>query len=169
MRILLALIFVLIAWKWSNWKDWKEYYPTILFMIAMSLLADIITANHKLWLLINSPFATSHTANSLFITYTIFPATVLLYLSNFPHKSSHKIYYTLMWSTLYSFIEFNTVRLGLFTYDNGWSLVWSILFNCFMFPLLWLHHLNPILAWTLSACFLIFILEYFGFYIDLLK
>ncbi|WP_414714867.1 CBO0543 family protein [Sporomusa sp.] len=169
MRILLAFFFVLAAWKWANWRNWKEYYPTILFMFTISLLVDIITANHKLWLLTNDPFTTSYTANGVFATFTMFPAKVLLYLSNFPKKSSHKIYYILAWIIFFTLIELGAWHLDLFIYDHGWSLAWSLLFNCVMVPLLWIHHHNPLLAWALSAGFITFIWTHFGFYIELLK
>jgi hypothetical protein len=169
MRIIVAIIFILAAWKWSNWRNWREYYPTILFTIVVILVVDLITANHKLWILTNSPFITSTIANSSFTTFLILPAKVLLYLSKFPQKFSHQFYYILIWVSIFSLMEFGMTHLGLFNYANGWSLSWSILHNCVMFPILRIHYYcNPLLAWLLSGVFLLFIWYFFGFTIEML-
>ena len=33
-QIVVTLIIVVIARKWGDWRNWKQYYPTILFFIA---------------------------------------------------------------------------------------------------------------------------------------
>lgn len=169
MRIIVALLFIFAAWRWSDWRDWRNYYPTVLFIMTLSLLENVITANHKLWMMVNSPFTTSNSANSLFVTFTTFPATVLLYLSHYPQKISHKVYYMLLWVSLYSMIEYGLGRLGLYDYANGWSLGWSVMFNGFMFPILLLHHQKPVLAWLCSVIFLLFLWFHFGYSLDMLK
>ena len=163
MRIVLACLFILAAYKWSDWRDWRKYYPTILFMICCSLFETVITYNHKLWILLHIP-SSIPVFNNFFITFTIFPATMLLYLSHFPYKISHRIYYMLAWVLLYSLIEVGMGARGLVTYNNGWSLAWSALFNCVMFPILWVHHfIHPLLAWMISAVFFAIIWSHFGF------
>lgn len=42
-RIILVLVFVIIAWKWGDWKNWKLYYPTILFMILGDFVYIFLT------------------------------------------------------------------------------------------------------------------------------
>lgn len=169
MRIILASFFLLAAWKWSKWRNWQEYYPTIVFMMALSLLEIIITDNHKLWLLVKTPSPSSPVMNTLFVTATVFPATVLLYLSNLPDKPVRQVCYILMWISLYSLIETLLGHFGMVSYRNGWSLQWSILFNCAMFPILRVHYSNPLLAWFLSGIVLIFIWMVFDFSLELIK
>jgi len=161
-------MFVLAAWKWAKWKNWKEYYPTIVFMLLLSSLESLVSANHHLWIQIKDPFA-SITLNSLLISFTCFPATVLLYLSHYPKQYLHQFLYILVWASINSGIELVMHRLGLIVYDNGWSLPWSVLVNCAMFPVLRIHYTRPLLAWCLSAVFVVFFLFQFGFTIDMLK
>jgi hypothetical protein len=59
--------------------------------------------------------------------------------------------------------------LGFFSYHNGWTIWWSLLFNLLMFPLLYLHHKKP--KWALLAAFAIGagILIYFKIPYDSMK
>ena len=50
-RIILVLVFVIIAWKWGDWKNWKLYYPTILFMILGDFVYIFLTYKKPLWIL----------------------------------------------------------------------------------------------------------------------
>lgn len=169
MRIIVVSLFIVAAWRWSDWRNWRNYYPTLLFMTTLSLLENCITANHKLWMMVNNPFTTSSLANGLFVAFTSFPAMVLLYLSNYPQKNSHKVCYITLWVSLYCMIEYGLGHFGLYAYENGWSFGWSVLFNGFMFPILRLHHQKPLLAWLCSGIVLIFIWLYFGFSFEMLK
>lgn len=169
MRIIVVLLFICAGWQWSDWRNWRIYYPTVLFMMALSLLENVLTSNHKLWMMVNGPFTTSSLANSLLVTFTTFPATVLLYLSYYPQRVSRKIRYMLLWVSLYSIIEYIMVRLGYFIYANGWSLGWSVVFNVFIFPILRLHYKMPLLAWLCSGIILLFIWLHFGLSLEMLK
>jgi hypothetical protein len=105
MRSIVVFLFIFSAWRWSDWKNWRKYYPTMLFMTTVSLLENIITANHKLWMMVNSPFATSSLANGLFVTFMSFPAVLLLFLSHYPKKNSRKVCYVLLWASFYSMMN----------------------------------------------------------------
>ncbi len=168
MRLLLATVFVLAAWKWSNWKNWKEYYPTIQFMILLAVLEGMISANHHLWIQIKDPFD-SVSLNSLLISFTCFPATVLLYLSHYPTRKLHQIGYVLMWILINCGIELVMQNLGLIIYDKGWSFAWPALVNILMFPLLRIHHTRPLVASGLSVAFFVFFWIRFGFSIGMLE
>jgi hypothetical protein len=63
---------------------------------------------------------------------------------------------------IYIGIEVFTTSIGMQKNYNGWNLRWSLLFNFVMFPLLVLHHKNPILAWTASFIFLGIIMTIFN-------
>ena len=32
-QIAVSLAALLAAWRWSDWRNWKKYYPTILYSI----------------------------------------------------------------------------------------------------------------------------------------
>ncbi|EKD94439.1 MAG: hypothetical protein ACD_26C00049G0001 [uncultured bacterium] len=165
----MSFLFIFFVWRRGDWRNWTKYYPTVLFMIVISLLENVITTNHHLWMMINSPSNTSTLANSLYVTFTTFPATVLLYLSNYPQKNHHKVCYMLLWVLIYSVLEYGFGLLEFYSYANGWSLGWSIIFNCFMFPILQLHHKNSLLAWLCSGIIILFIWFHFGFSFEVLK
>lgn len=66
MRIIFGIVFILAAWKWSDWKNWKAYYPTYLFLTALSFISDFIMYNHSLWFYCPSPNFPNHTTVALF-------------------------------------------------------------------------------------------------------
>lgn len=169
MRLLLGVLTIFFTVRFTKWRNWREYYPTILFMIAVNLTASCITHNQRLWIFCESSFLTTHMISDLFHTFITFPCTVLLYLSHYPRQRTHQVYYTLTWAFLYSWAEFCFACLGLVTYTNGWSLAWSVIFNCVMFPILRVHHSNPLLAWALSITVTIFIWYHFNFSLDMLN
>lgn len=39
---LLACLFILVCYKWGDWRNWKTYYPTILFLIAGTLFTILL-------------------------------------------------------------------------------------------------------------------------------
>lgn len=169
MRLLLGALAILSAIIFTKWKNWKEYYPTILFMLVLNLAMSSLTHNHRLWIFCESAFLTTHTISDLFHTFITFPCTVLLYLSHYPRQKTYQVYFVLAWAFLYSWAEFLFGYLGLMTYANGWSWSWSAAFNFIMFPILRVHYSNPLLAWALSFAVLLFIWYHFTFSLDMLK
>lgn len=169
MRVVMVVIIVLMAWRLTNWKNRKEYYPTVLFMISVNLLSTIVTYNHRLWVFLPSGFLATHIQSNLFETYTVFPAAVFMYLSHFPQQRIARICYILAWIPSFLLIEVIMHIFGLVAYENGWSLAWSAAFDCVMFPLLWIHYLSPVWAWLLSGVFILFIWHHFGFTFEMLK
>jgi len=37
MNFVYGFLYLFAAWKWGDWKNWREYYPTILFFIIGDL------------------------------------------------------------------------------------------------------------------------------------
>jgi len=169
MRILMVTAVVLLALRFTKWPNWKEYYPTALFMMVLNLAASVVTHNHRLWIYLPSGVLTTHTMSDLFETFTVLPAVACLYLSHYPSKRVQQLYYVLAWIPTFLCVELFMEFMGLFTYENGWSAAWSAAFDCVMFPILRIHYTHPLLAWGLSAAFFIFIWIHFGFSADLLK
>lgn len=48
-RIIIISLFLLACWKWGNWRNWKEYYPTILYFIIGDLSYKVLFYNKTLW------------------------------------------------------------------------------------------------------------------------
>lgn len=147
-QIIVTVIMMAAAWKWGDWKNWRLYYPTILFYIAVDFSYVLISYNYPLWEFESQLLKT--TFSDILISCVFVPATILVYLYHFPESLINKILYILMWVALYSLTELFSYLLGFFSYHNGWNLGWSVLFNCVMFPMLYLHHKSPPKAIVLS-------------------
>jgi hypothetical protein len=148
LHVLHCFIWVLVAYKFGDWRDYKYYYPTILFFILGNFLHSITFYNFSQWFYVSSYMP--HNIINLLAAFTIFPSTILLFLPYFPVKPSHQVLYFLKWICLYTFIELFFFSIGLVKYSNGWSLWWSAFHNAYQFPLLKLHATKPILAWFFS-------------------
>lgn len=138
-----------IAWKWSDWRNWKLYYPTILFFIVTSFSYSLSTYNYPLWEF-ESPLLKT-TGSDFLITIVFFSATILIFLPHYPNGKVKQILYILFWVFTYTLIEMISHMSGFFSYHNGWSIWWSALFNLVMFPSIQLHHKKPPIAWMISV------------------
>ncbi len=161
----------ILAWLLGDWKNWKKYYPTILFPILLDFFCSILTYEHGLWLFEKSLFIPNHTITDFYITFLHFPPKVLIYLSLYPYKSPlfKQLAYITIWVVGNSLIEYFFVLTNITTYHNGWNFWWSVLVWSMMFPLLRLHHTKPLWAWLVSLGFTIFIIIYFDLPITKLK
>lgn len=159
-HIIVSTIFVLIAWRWGDWKNWKTYYPTILFFITGNFLYDLLTYNYPLWAY-ESPLLKT-TFSDLLFSFVFFPATILLYLPHFPKGLVKQAVYVLFSVIIYTIVEIVSYSFEFFSYHHGWSICWSVLFNIIMFPTLRLHHKKPPLAWFISFLVAAGVLFYFN-------
>ena len=139
----------LSAYVWSDWRNWKCYYPTILFFMIGDAIYNLVSYNHPLWEQTSPTLGV--TFSSLLMCVTVWPSSALLYLTNFPLSGKfNKTLYVLIWVALFTLIELVCSYFGNLKYSNGWNIWWSILFDTAMFPLLKIHHENPPIAWILS-------------------
>ena len=147
-QIMVSLLIVIVAWKWGDWKNWKAYYPTMLYFIIGDFTYSLITNNHPLWEY-ESPLLKT-TLSDLLIAFVFFPSTVLLFLPYFPRKIFWQAIYVFIWVFIYTIVEYVSYNLGYFSYHNGWNIWWSGLVSFIMFPALYLHYKNPLWAWLLG-------------------
>jgi len=134
----------MLAWKWSDWRNWRLYYPTILYYIVGDLLYGLLLYNYPLWER-DSPLLKT-TFSDILMTFVAYPAVILIYLSNFPKGLKKQIFYVLLQVVIYTSIEYVALLLGYFSYHNGWTIWWSLILNCEMYPMLWLHYKKPLWA-----------------------
>lgn len=158
-NIIVSLLFPIAAWKWGDWRNWHKYYPTILFFILANFAYGYITYNHPLWEF-ESPLLKT-TLCDVFVSFVAYPSTILLLLPHFPDKWHKQIVYILAWVILFTILEVFSLKLGFFSYYNGWTIWWSALFNCVMFPILILHHHKPLSAWCITLITAVVILILF--------
>lgn len=167
MHIIVSISFVLAALKWGDLKNWKLYYPTILYFGIGDLAYNFLTCNNPLWVYESPIF--HHTFSDLLIIATAFPSFVLLFLPYYPDKFIKQIGYIAIWVFITSTLEYISYSLGYFSYHNGWSVWWSAVHNCIAFPLLHLHYKKPLLVWPISVVLAIGTLLYFDLPFRILK
>ncbi|WP_408009737.1 CBO0543 family protein [Pseudalkalibacillus sp. A8] len=170
---LCSIIYTLAAWKWGDWRNWKTYYPTILFFLVGDLLYQFLFHDYSMWefenLRVESLIHLNHTHISLFLMAVKYPATILIYLGNFPKRPIYQFLYILLWVFIYCLNELTNLWLGVISFHNSWHFGWSILFNFSMFVILFVHHKKPLLAWGISAVFIFFLWNVHGIPKDILK
>ncbi|MFC5653707.1 CBO0543 family protein [Paenibacillus solisilvae] len=160
MHLTLALITILAAWKYADWKNWQQYHSTMMYFALGNLLYNFLTANHFLWKL-KPDFLPNHSLTEMVYTFIIFPATVLLFLSTYPKRDKKLIGHYLKWIGIYVGVEWFFMMTGRIIYQYGWSLYWSIIFDILMFPMLRLFYKRTLLAYAISLLMCIFWVWYF--------
>jgi hypothetical protein len=156
--VIYSILWILAAWKWADWRNWKLYYPTALFAIVGNLLYEVICSEYLLWAMETNGLP-NHTLPILMLAIVGMPLSSWIYLSNYPEKKSllTQALYILLFIFIFILLEFVSVHFGALTYHNGWNLLWSFIFNIVMFIILRIHHRQP--GWALIlSCVVIFIL-----------
>lgn len=166
-QIAVSLAALLAAWRWSDWRNWKKYYPTILYYIIISFLYAKLTYHYPLWEY-KSPLLKT-TFSDILLSFVCSPALILLYLTFYPHGLLWQVPYLLLWVLASAIIETISFYLGFISYQNGWSIWWSGIFYFIMFIVIRLHHKNPLLAWLISFPIVAFFLVYFQVPISSIK
>ncbi|MGH4049847.1 MAG: CBO0543 family protein [Clostridium sp.] len=146
--IFLAVISIGICYKSGDWRNWKKYYPTILFFILSNVVCILLTYNHALWQYKTKIL--NHTFSDLFISITVYPSMVMLFIPNFPKKTMKIITHISFYVALYTIAELIGMKLGYFIHFNGWNIWFSIIVNYILFSLLYLHYKKPIYAWIIA-------------------
>lgn len=166
-NVMYALVWLGAAWKWGDWRNWRKYYPTILFFVLGDFLYLLLLSDSfPMWRYnppdIDEDIGVTNKIVSLSIIVIKYPATVLIYLSKFPRdKIQKQILYILCWVLIYLINEAVDLKFHLIQYFNGWSLGWSVLFTTVMFILLRVHLKNPLIALGFSIVFILFLWKTF--------
>lgn len=158
-RLVMAAVWITCAYKWGDWKNWRKYYPTMLFFGFGDLIYHLIFKNKHLWIF-NSPVI-APAITELFVIFTIFFSTTLLYLTHFPKGFIKQIEYVALWVAIYIGIEILATSIGMQTNTHGWTIWWSLFHNVIQFPLLRLHYKRPIFAWIGAFIYLAIIMAVF--------
>ncbi|WP_158287193.1 CBO0543 family protein [Mesobacillus foraminis] len=162
MRILLSLILVISCWKLGDIKNWRTYYPTILYVIINNLLYSFFVSEKKYFLWKLEPdFLLNPTFSFLVQNFIIFPCLIILFLSYLPKYQHKKITYIILAASILAGIEFIMYLTGRITYHHGWNFWWSIGFNILWVLMMKLHFYKPIPAWVVSFIITAFFIIYF--------
>jgi hypothetical protein len=165
MHIAITIWAVLAAWRWGDRKNWRKYHSTMLYMPLMNFLYYYFCSDHLLWEMIPD-LGLSAIILRLLYTFIVFPCTVLVFLSNYPHTFKQQCIHYLKWIVIYVGVELIGGIFGRITYHNGWNLGWSALFISVMFPMLRLHYKKPVIAYFISIIIIILLLSFFDVTLD---
>lgn len=158
-RLAMASVWIICAYKWGDWKNLRKYYPTLLFFGMGDLIYNVVFYEKPLWRFETDFLVPS--LNEVFVIFGIFFPSILIYLSKYPRRLYHQIVYVVFWIALYSGIEIFTIWLMMIKSYNGWNIWWSIFHNTIQFPLVALHQKRPALAWIIALVFLFAIMYVF--------
>lgn len=158
----LAIVYAAACWKWGAWRRWKEFYPTILYMIIGNLTCAYVFYEYPLWMF--NSFA-GDTMMCLVIKDLIYPPAVILFLTHYPEGAVKQLLYITAWAAVNTLLEYIAYVLGGIYYEHGWSLLWSFVLLLIGFALVRLHYKKPLFVWIPSlicgiAAALIFGLPY---------
>jgi hypothetical protein len=162
MHFIYNLLFLLAAIKYGDWRNWRIYYPTILFFILGDLLKNTLLHDHMLWeykeTIFGEEILFSHIIINLLIMFIVYPSTALIYLGYLPKTMGKQFFWISFWVFLYCSVEWiNLKYLHLIEHHYTWSMGWSVLFNYVMFFLLAVHFKKPLLALALSVPWILFL------------
>lgn len=159
--LLVILVWIVFAYKFIDWSQWKKQYSSILFFITFNLLFNTIYYNHMLWAFrgVTADWL-NHTMINLIFTFFICPAGLIIYLQRFPSSGRNQFLYIGVWVAFYSAIQALFSFMGMFVYDHGWNNWHNIWLNFILFIVLRIHSKNPITAWTISIplCIIFYLL-----------
>ncbi|WP_445491713.1 CBO0543 family protein [Niallia sp. 03133] len=160
MYILINVLYIIAGVIWGDWRNWKKYYPTILFFMMGDFLYNFLLYNKTMWLF-HDLILPNHTMITLLAMTISYTATVLIYLGNFPTGWIKRALWFLLWLVIFIVIEYSNCKFGFITYHNGWNMGWSVIFTGIIFFILPIHHKNPLLAWLLAIGITIALLTIF--------
>ena len=160
MYIFINIFYLIAAVKWGDWKNWQQYYPTILFLILGDFLYNFLLYQKSMWLF-HDLILPNHTMVTLLAMVVTYSATVIIYLGRFPEGWVKRLLWFLLWVGIYMAAEYVNSKLGFITYHNGWNLPWSVFFTGIIFFILPIHHKRPLLAWLFSVIIIVSLLIIF--------
>ncbi|WP_252183396.1 CBO0543 family protein [Rossellomorea vietnamensis] len=159
--LLVVLVYIIFAKVFVDWKRWQDYYPTVQYYLICNLAYNFVFYNHTLW---KYKAVTvdwlNHTLIELTFSFFILPIVIMIYLRYYPQGKKSYVY-VLIWIIYFTFLEFLFYKRGLFIYENGWSVGWSLVFNIIMFVMLRMHYKNKLLALIVSIPIIAVLLMFF--------
>lgn len=168
MYIFINIMYLFASYKWGDWRNWTDYYPTILFFIIGDFIYNFLLYEKSMWLF-HDFLLPNHTMITLLAMVATYSATVLIYLGRFPSGWIKRTLWFVFWSAIFLVSEYFNYKFGFITYHNGWNFGWSVLFTAIIFLILPIHHKSPMLAWLFSTVIIVSLLLIFNVKISDMK
>lgn len=152
MHIFLTIISFIAVWVRRDYRNWERMYPTMQYIALGNLTYNFLCAAHWLWRMSPDIDWYNFTLLEMGYTFVVFPATALMFLSRYPEGEGfwRIVRHYLCWIGIYVGFEYIMQAQGTIVYKYGWSLGWSAIFDCIMFPFLRMHYKKPLLTFLLS-------------------
>lgn len=149
--IVYSLLWIIASFKFAD-RNWKQYYPTLLYAALGNVTYELLCYRYQLWSMQPNGLPYSMIP-ILLLSFVGMPLSTWIYLSRYPSLKSVTLQglYILMFSVLFVIMEYVSVKLGAITYRNGWNLTWSLAFVLVMFTMLRFHFKRPLHALILSV------------------
>ncbi len=160
MHVTIAILTIIASLIWGNWKQWRDYHASMLFIATAGLLYEYIVKDYRLWKF-HPDLLYGHDMTVLVYALITMPVSILLFLSHFPERWSYRLMYILLWSGIYIVIEWILNVFGRISYSNGWKFWHSFIFDIALFSIISLHQYKPFRAYILSIFIIIFLIVYF--------
>jgi len=164
--ITLILLYAAACWKWGSWRSWREYYPTVLYVIIGDLAYNFVFHEHLLW---QYQGLFNHTVADMIVAFFVFPSVIILFLTHWPKSCIKQASYVLAWTVLQTVIEYFSTLTGGMVYQYGWNIFWSFGLYALAFVLIRLHYRKPLLVWPISVALALATALIFGLPYDNLK
>ncbi|BFT72801.1 CBO0543 family protein [Paenibacillus sp. P36] len=158
--IAMAVISVLSAWRWGDWRNWQKYHATMLYFLLGDVFYVLLTKDYPLWQHQPKPPIDS-TIGTEICCLVAFAATTLIFLGLYPKGIAKAALWIGLWVVIYSLIEVIYIFTGAIKHFHGWTMLYSVVFNIITFPMLRLHFSRPILTYAISILFAIGLLVIF--------
>lgn len=160
MHVAICLFTIFSVWRWGDWQNWRKYHATMFYIVAGGLLYEYLTKDHTLWSF-HPDFLYNQQMTVIVYAFVTMPLSVLLFLSRFPQTIKKQLIYLTKWLLIYTIAEIILQYFGRISYQNGWSLFHSFLFDIMMFPMLIFHHKRPLLAYLVSIVIVVLLMHWF--------
>lgn len=162
--ILITASVLIVGWLFSDWINWRKYYPTILFIIMINLVSYVLTYDYPLWLYHESLFCPNRMINEIRLNFLFFPPLILFYLTFHPYSSSmlRQLTFIIVLVVFSTLIESLYVFLDIISYHNGWNIWWTAILWLIMFHVMAIHYKKPMWAWLICMIFATFVILYFN-------
>jgi hypothetical protein len=145
--IILSAASIAACIKWGAWKRWREFYPTILYLIIGNLTYSFVFTGYWLWSYHNF---LGHIITGLINKFLIYPPVVILFLTHYPAGKWKQAGYILAWAAGGTLIEAVSFLIGDINYHHGWNLFFSFLLFFGAFIFIRLHNKKPFIVWPVS-------------------
>lgn len=159
-HLIAAAIWILLAWWIGDWRNWKKYHATILFIILCDLLHNFLLVNKPLWRYTPAPPLPNHTMVNLLVMFVIYTCGVLIYLPHYP-KGWKQVPYVALWVAIWAGVERVLIWLHLLVYYNGWTFFDSVMFDLLIFIMVRGHYKKPLLVYFITLLVVLIILSSF--------